>query len=191
MHGKWSKIVLLGLGLSGLVFTGCEADPGVPVTQVQTASQIKTRRSSIDRSALEIADGNWKPVKSWEVQLSPRNPFKGFSDTMIAEMVQQQQLNADGAMAVEQLPEQLYNIKDYKLMGVITGTAEPKAFVIDPAGNRFVLRRGSLVGNNNGSVSSIRRDGVEVFEMISGEGVYIDIPLYETKKDSEISFTLQ
>lgn len=189
MKIPWNKIILFGFGIGLCVLSGCEPDPGVPVRTVSSASQATHKRSSIDRSQLEVADGNWKPVRNWEVQLSPRNPFRGFADSMIAEMLHQQQLAALGN-AKEQLPEQLYSVKDYKLMGIITGTAEPKAFVIDPAGNRFILRRGSLIGNNNGSVSSIRRDGVEVFEMVSGEGVYYDIQLYE-KKDSDITFTLQ
>lgn len=189
MKTPWIKIILFGFGIGLPVLAGCEPDPGVPVRTVSSASQTTHRKSAIDRSALEVADGNWKPVKNWEVQLAPRNPFRGFTDTMMAEILQQQQLAALSGNK-EQLPEQLYSVKDYKLMGVITGTAEPKAFVIDPAGNRFVLRRGSLIGNNNGSVSSIRRDGVEVFEMVSGEGVYYDIQLYE-KSDSDITFTLQ
>ena len=102
----------------------------------------------------------------------------------------QQQMRAEGLNTSEQLPEQMYNIKDYQLVGVITGTAEPKAYVIDPGGNRFVLRRGSLIGNNNGSVSSIRRDGVEVFEMVSGEGIYTELSLYDNTS-SDIHFTLQ
>ncbi len=186
----WSKLALAGLCLGAFMLTSCEPDPGVPVKTVSSASKTQARKSTIDRAQLEIADGNWKPVKNWEIQISPRNPFRGFTDTMLAELVQQQQMKAEGLAPVEQLPEQLYNVKDYTLVGVITGTAEPKAFVIDPAGNRFVLRRGSLIGNNNGSVSSIRRDGVEVFEMVSGEGVYTDIPLYENS-DSDIKFTLQ
>lgn len=186
----WSKLALIGLVGGLFMLTSCEPDPGVPVKTVTTASKTHAKRSSIDRSQLEIAEGNWKPVKNWEIQISQRNSFRGFTDTMLAELVQQQELKAEGLGPIEQLPEQLYNVKDYSLVGVITGTAEPKAYVIDPAGNRFVLRRGSLVGNNNGSVSSIRRDGIEVFEMVSGEGVYIDIPLYDNK-DSEIKFTLQ
>ena len=192
MFRKLMSLALAGLCLAAIVSTiSCEPDPGVPVRKVSSSSDVKVHKSTIDRNALEIAEGNWKPVKNWEIQMMGRNPFRGFTDTMLAELVQQQQMAAQGLAPEEQLPEQLYNVKDYTLVGVITGTAEPKAYVIDPAGNRFILRRGSLVGNNNGSVSSIRRDGIEVFEMISGEGVFIDVPLYDTKKDSGIQMTLQ
>lgn len=190
MRPLWTKIILSGLGLSTLALLGCEPDPGVPVRTVPTISDSTAHKSSIDRSALEMAEGNWMPVRNWEVQLSGRNPFRGFTDSMLAELAQQQLLKSEGVTTGEQLPEQLYSVHDYKLVGVITGTAEPKAFVVDPGGNRFVLRRGSLIGNNNGSVASIRRDGIEVFEMVSGEGTYIDIPLYDEAK-SDIKFTLQ
>jgi len=190
MRALWAKLILTGMGLSGILMTGCDTDPGVPVTTVQSAKQATVHTTTIDRSALEIAEGNWMPVKNWESQIVPRNPFRGFSDSMLVELAQQQMMKNEGITTGEQLPEQLYNVRDYTLVGVITGTAEPKAYVLDPGGNRFVLRRGSLLGNNHGSVASIRRDGIEVYEIVSGEGTYIDIPLYKETR-SDIKFTLQ
>ncbi len=185
-----AKLILAGMGLSGILMTGCDMDPGVPVATVQSASQTAVHTSTIDRSALEVADGNWIPVKNWETQMIPRNPFRGFSDSMLVELIQQQMMKNEGITTGEQLPEQLYNVRDYTLVGVITGTAEPKAYVVDPGGNRFVLRRGSWLGNNHGSVASIRRDGIEVYEMVSDEGTYIEIPLYK-EDHPDIKFTLQ
>ena len=90
------------------------------------------------------------------------------------------------------LPEQVYPTRDYKVISVITGTADPKVFVVDPAGNRFVLRRGSLIGNNNGSISSIRREGIEVYERIADKGQYIELPLFDkpTNDRSKIQIKL-
>ena len=186
------KLAIAGLAFSTLsVFTACEPDPGIPVyTVTDDEPAPAAKKYQIDPSILEVADGNWKPVKNWEIQINPRNPFRGFTDSMLAEIAQKQMVT-ENTIAEELLPEQMYNVRDYSLISVITGTSDPKAYVIDPGGNRFILRRGSLIGNNNGSVSSIRRDGIEVFEMVSGEGVYIDIPLYTTDTESNIKLTLQ
>ncbi|MCL2325578.1 MAG: pilus assembly protein PilP [Proteobacteria bacterium] len=182
-------LLMLGF-LSAVTICGCSPESTVPVHTVKTASQTEARRTLIDRSALEIAEGNWRPVQSWDQVIIVRNPFRGFSDIMMAEIIQKSRLKDEDSIVGPQLQEQLYNSRDYRLIGVITGTAEPKAIVTDPAGNRFILRRGSLIGNNHGSVSSIRRDRIEIFEMISGEGQYIELPLHD-KPTSDIQLTLQ
>jgi len=182
---------MLGLGFfSAVTVCGCGPESTIPVHTVKTASQTEARRTLIDRSALETAEGNWKPVQNWEQIIVTRNPFRGFSDIMLAEIIQKSRIKDEEPMQGPQLQEQLYNSRDYRLIGVITGTAEPKAIVVDPAGNRFILRRGSLIGNNFGSVSSIRRDRIEIFEMVSGEGQYIELLLHD-KPTNDIQLTLQ
>ncbi|MGI5829467.1 MAG: pilus assembly protein PilP [Bradymonadia bacterium] len=170
---------------------GCEEEYSVPVSTVQTASQTKARQGSLNKQALELAEGNWQPAKNWERQNYQRNPFRGFIDAIMAERINEinrKAMDEEGGGESITLPAQMYSVKDYKLIAVITGTADPKAFVLDPSGNRFVLRRGDLVGNNNGTVSNIQRDKIEVFEMISGEGKYIEMLLYpEEKKGINLS----
>ncbi len=184
------------LSAAGLV-TGCTPETDVKVTRVKKTSDVKSKRTSFDRAKLEMTSDNWKPIVAEEQSIQIRNPFRGFSDTIVAEkMIKQQQVQEDVGTTELQLPEQLYNTKDYRVVGVITGTADPKVYVVDPAGNRFVLRRGSLIGNNNGSISSIRREGVEVYERVGDKGQYVELPLYEKNSggrsgQNNIQLTLQ
>lgn len=188
---SWSKTLVICMGLATLAGPmGCESDPGVPVRTVSSSEDSKVQRTAIDRSQLEQAEGNWKPVAAWNMQMESRNPFRGFSDKVLAELILKERTSEDIETKDMQLPEQLYNSKDYKLVGVITGTAEPKAFVIDPNGNRFVLQRGSLIGNNNGRVTNIRRERIEIFERFAGEGRYIDLPLYQ-EENKTIQLAIQ
>lgn len=188
---SWSKTLVICMGLAALTGpTGCESDPGVPVRTVSSSEDSKAQRTTIDRSQLEQAEGNWKPVAAWNMQMEGRNPFRGFSDKVLAELILKERTSEDIETKDMQLPEQLYNSKDYKLVGVITGTAEPKAFVTDPNGNRFVLQRGSLIGNNNGRVTNIRRERIEIFERFAGEGRYIDLPLYQ-EENKTIQLAIQ
>lgn len=185
-----AALIVVGALVLGSIF-GCEEETMVPVVVVQNVSQTKAKKTGIDRKALEVTEGNWLPAKNWERAILTRNPFRGFADAILAERISELSRTNEDGQSVEavMLPAQMYNVKDYKLLAVITGTADSKAFVVDPSANRFVLRRGDLIGNNNGTVSSIQRDKIEVFEMISGEGKYIDILLYpEEKKSINLTF---
>lgn len=195
MHISLFKILGISamLAFTGMTTIACTPDTGVKRTRVKKTSDAKSKRTSIDRAQLEMSADNWKPVFSAEQSIESRNPFRGFSDKIMAENIMRQKMKEEADSADMQLPEQLYNIRDYKVLGVITGTADPKVYVLDPAGNRFVLRRGSLIGNNNGSISSIRRDGIEVYERVADKGQYIELPLYDAKvgEHKNIHLTLQ
>ena len=187
--------LFFSLSASGLML-GCTPETDVKVTRVKKTSDVKSKRTSFDRAKLEMTSDNWKPIVADEQSIQIRNPFRGFSDTIVAEKMMKQQVQEEVGTTELQLPEQLYNTKDYRVVGVITGTADPKVYVVDPAGNRFVLRRGSLIGNNNGSISSIRREGVEVYERVGDKGQYVELPLYEKNSggrsgQNNIQLTLQ
>lgn len=176
-HLTIAVLLSLCVVLGGGTLVGCTPRTDVQVTKVKKSSDLKAKRTNYDRTQFEMSQDNWKPVQSSEQTPSSRNPFRGFSDTILAEALLRESINTEGSDL--QLPEQLYGTRDYRVVGVITGTADPKVYVVDPAGNRFILRRGSLIGNNNGSISSIRRDGIEVYERMTDKGQYIVLPLYE------------
>ena len=172
------KAMLLSLCVvfCGSSLVGCGPRNDVQVKKVKSTNDIKSKRTAYDRTQFEMSQDNWKPVQVFEQVPNSRNPFRGFSDMILAESLSRQAMTNEGSDL--QLPEQLYPTRDYRVIGVITGTADPKVYVVDPAGNRFILRRGSLIGNHNGSISSIRRDGIEVYERVAEKGEYIELPLY-------------
>lgn len=162
-----------------LAFSACSVETDIEVTTVKRTSDVTIKRSTIDRAELEMSTDNWKPVQASEQTIFARNPFRGYTDTIMAENIRRMRAMEEQKETDVLLPEQIYPTRDYKVVSVITGTPDPKVFVVDPAGNRFVLRRGSLIGNNNGSISSIRREGIEVYERIADKGQYIELPLFE------------
>ncbi|MBQ9817979.1 MAG: pilus assembly protein PilP [Proteobacteria bacterium] len=186
------KIALLSLGLTFLcsAMTGCTPRTEVKVSKVKKTSDLKSRQTTIDRSSFDTSADGWKPVQESDQNILPRNPFRGFSDIAMAEALMRMQALEEQSSDL-QLPEQLYSTRDYRVVGVITGTADPKVYVIDPAGNRFILRRGSLLGNNNGSISSIRREGIEVYERVADKGQYIELPLFEEKNNDQNNIQLR
>jgi type IV pilus assembly protein PilP len=62
------------------------------------------------------------------------------------------------------LPIQQYEVNQFKILGIITGLAENRAMVLDPAGKSYVVKDGSFIGPNNGRVQKIMPTFVEVSE---------------------------
>lgn len=189
---KNTIIITLLLTLMSLI-TACFDDSEVPTVTTTSTSPESRARKTAPAEETELTESNWIAAKNWQRATITRNPFKGFTDTLIEQKILQQEMQK---LALEDpelagTPAQKYDIRDFKLVGVITGTADPKAFLIDPAGVRHTLRRGDLIGNRNGTLVKIGRNTIEVFEMISNEGKYTEIKLFPEQENKNINIRLQ
>jgi type IV pilus assembly protein PilP len=61
-------------------------------------------------------------------------------------------------------PLQKYDLGQLRLIGVIIGKGEPRAMVIAPDGKSYILKKGTMVGKNDGVVVRIKSDTVLVEE---------------------------
>lgn len=59
-------------------------------------------------------------------------------------------------------PLEYHPLNTYKLVAVISGTAIPKAMVVDSKGIAYIVRVGTPIGNEGGKVTSITSDGIVV-----------------------------
>ena len=66
--------------------------------------------------------------------------------------------------AEELLPIQAFETSKFTVSGIIAGITENRALVIDPNGKGYVVQKGMLIGNNDGRVSRITSNSVEVVE---------------------------
>ncbi|MBK5276687.1 MAG: pilus assembly protein PilP [Desulfuromonadales bacterium] len=62
------------------------------------------------------------------------------------------------------LPIHSFDVSQFKLIGIVTGSTENKAMVIDPNGKGYVLKTGMTIGKNVGRVTMIGAGGVDVVE---------------------------
>lgn len=62
------------------------------------------------------------------------------------------------------LPIHGFDISQFKLIGVVTGSKENKAMVTDPNGKGYVLKAGMTIGKNEGRITAITNSGVEILE---------------------------
>lgn len=66
-------------------------------------------------------------------------------------------------------PLQMYDISQFRLVGIIWQVKKPKAVVRDPVGKMHLIYRDTKIGRNNGFVASIREGEVLVVEPTIGE----------------------
>jgi len=61
-------------------------------------------------------------------------------------------------------PLQVYDVDSYKLVLIMSGTAEPKALVYDPQDKGYIITVGDMIGNRGGRVVSITGSEVRIEE---------------------------
>ena len=86
-----------------------------------------------------------------------RDPFRSY----LLE-IEHQSAQAGGGRSKE--PTESFEIDQYRLTAIITGTSQPKAMVEDPQGLGHVLHLGTRLGKNGGRVSRIISKEVTVME---------------------------
>ncbi|NIS23132.1 hypothetical protein GWN28_03540 [candidate division KSB1 bacterium] len=62
-------------------------------------------------------------------------------------------------------PLQKFGLQQLRLLGAVVGLEEPKAMVIAPDGKSYILRVGTKVGKNNGTVIDINPEAVLIEEV--------------------------
>jgi|GEM_PF-6518436 len=64
---------------------------------------------------------------------------------------------------------ELYQLRDFKLNGVITGPKKVRAMVTTPKGSTFFVKVGDTIGAREGKVVSINADAIRVVEFYVDE----------------------
>ncbi len=75
-------------------------------------------------------------------------------------------------------PTEAFELDQYRLTGLVTGTAQPRAMVEDPEGKGHVIKIGSRLGKHGGVVTRINGDGLVVTEEITAPtGERVRVPM--------------
>lgn len=62
------------------------------------------------------------------------------------------------------LPIQNYDVSQFRVIGIVAGLKDNSAMIVDPTGKGYVVRKGMLIGRNDGRITRITPSGVEVYE---------------------------
>jgi type IV pilus assembly protein PilP len=75
-------------------------------------------------------------------------------------------------------PTETFELDQYRLTGLVTGTAQPRAMVEDPEGKGHVITLGTRLGKRGGVVTRIAPEGIivtEEFRTPTGDKVRVPI----------------
>ncbi len=140
MKRHWYSAVA-GAALT-LVLVACNETP--------TSSAPASAAAPVDRKAGQTPDagvapdaGGNKKVDFQEIEFGEsersRDPFRSFLSSFVDEARSQ-------AKSQRQVVLDEYAIDELKLVGIVSGVADPRAMVVDPRGQGHVLQRGQFVG---------------------------------------------
>lgn len=91
-----------------------------------------------------------------------RDPFKPFGQSQATQA-------PDPSSKRPTEPLEMYDVAQFKLVGVIWNVRAPKAMVRDPSGKLHMVKKETKIGRNNGFVAAIREGEIIVVEPTVGE----------------------
>jgi type IV pilus assembly protein PilP len=143
-------------GLVGLVLIGLACQACTPDAADKVAAPAAPAAKGAVAAAAPAAPAPPNQIFVY-TPVGKRDPFRSY----LLE-IEHQSAQAAGGRSKE--PTELFEIDQYRLTAIITGTSQPKAMVEDPQGLGHVLHLGTRLGKNGGRVSRIISKEVTVME---------------------------
>jgi Tfp pilus assembly protein PilP len=69
-------------------------------------------------------------------------------------------------------PIKRYPLEEFRLVGILWTGQQPKAMIVDPEKNTYVLGIGDEIGNSQGKIVEIRDNGILVEEKKQFEDIF-------------------
>jgi len=145
------RCFLAGLCCLGLMLTGGCDDKPQPV-----AKPVAAKPKPVKKVAEKVVSGEPKAKKP-DYVYSPagkRDPFEPLLEVK----------KPIAGKKAPLTPLQKYDLTQFRILGIIIGKGEPRAMVAAPDGKSYILKKDLKIGKNNGSVTRITSEGIEVVE---------------------------
>lgn len=166
-------LLRLSLALCFVGVVACGDDP----TVTRTNKAVPTTKTTEQATA---AEGEAPPPTSYS-PVGKRDPFQSYLSEI-------RNTNMDKQDRAREATEE-YELDQYRLSGVVTGTSQPRALVEDPSGKGHLVRIGTRLGKNSGVVTRITSSGVvvtEEFRAPTGEKVRVPITIQLPQPEMEM-----
>ncbi len=171
---KTGRIALAWLMiLVGLVWCGCEDEAPV-ANKAQTAKGAEgavgdAAQAAGDQKGADNGKKGEEDGKTTEdyvyISVGKRDPFMSIYE--VSNIKTENQTGGESKPTILS-PLQRYDVQQFRITGIIWGTAAPMANVVDPSSHSHVVKPGSLIGRNWGKVTKIKKDSIIVSEVIGG-----------------------
>jgi type IV pilus assembly protein PilP len=153
-------LILLAVGV--LLISCKEEAPAPAVPASSTPAAPKPIQAQVTSATIPSASVK-PPVIDFSLKKDPFKPF--------AVVVQPQQKEGKKGPRLGALPIHTYEVGQFKVIGIITGLKENRGLVVDPTGKPYVVKVGMTIGINEGRITRIASNYIEITESFSdGEG---------------------
>lgn len=146
--------LLVSAVLLSLLLTACGEDPQPPYNPQSSRPQGSAAKAGNAAALPEQPVEETEEVYVYD-PTGTRDPFKSPLGTI-------SDLSSTGDIPLT--PLQRFDLDQLRVIGVIVGKGEPRAMVIAPDNKSFVLKKGTKVGRNNGTVVAITTETIQVEE---------------------------
>jgi type IV pilus assembly protein PilP len=158
-----------------VVMAGCgEEETAAPSPTPSPTRPAATTPASTPGAAPAAEASAAPPAPTWAYNpVGKRDPFRSY----LAELKAQQ---SQGGPERKLEETEKFELDQYQLRGLITGTAQPSAMVEDPTGKGHVLHVGAKLGKRGGRVTRITSTGIIITEEIrapTGERIRVPITI--------------
>lgn len=165
-NSRASGVLLLTLCLAAVGCAKEQPAPPSPSSKPPAPAQPVQGKATSAKSpgvqAVQAQQSSLKhqpPVGSVIDFTGKKDPFKPFIAEPVAPAVPTR-----SKRAAELLPIQSYDVSKFRITGIVSGIKENRALIIDPLGKGYVVKVGMPLGNNNGRITRISTNAVEVLE---------------------------
>ena len=175
--GTFEKVRSLRAGIflavlaAGAMCTACAAEEDDQSYRVVRKASKKNKAKAQSAQG-PAADAQSKTGVFSYSPIGKRDPFKSYISVLVKD--------PDGAKEKNISPTEEYELDQYQLTGLLSGTSQPRALVSDPKGAGHVIKIGTRLGRNGGRVTRISNNTVEVIEEFrapTGERIRVPITI--------------
>jgi type IV pilus assembly protein PilP len=153
-------IFVLLFAFGSLSFMGCEKTES-PQPQIKPKTKAVTKSVPVQH---QMSTEKSVPVSGGPADFSSlKDPFKPLiADTKKAPVARKNRFG-------QVLPILNFEVTQFKVSGIIVGLRENSALLLDPTGKPYVVKTGMEIGRNEGRITKIGPDYIDVFEKYRDE----------------------
>jgi type IV pilus assembly protein PilP len=170
----YAEILTVVAGLTTAYLSGCEQSQ----VTVATPAATKTVQKAIAPNETTNDAGqsySYSPV-------GKRDPFFSYLAEVEATTRTAEQRRRE--------PTESFELDQYRLTGVVTGTAQPRAMVEDPEGKGHAIKIGTRLGKRGGVVTRVSTEGIIVTEeFLTPTGDKVRVPITIKLPQSELEMS--
>lgn len=146
------------IGAAAVLLLACgEEEAAIQPTKPSEASPSTEQKVAAEQPRAEAEQAPPKPQYSYS-PVGKRDPFRSYLADLAESSKEEKKRKLEET--------ERYELDQFRLVGIIHGTAQPRALVEDPTGKGHTLRIGSRIGRNGGRVTRI-------FDTDQGSGIIV------------------